>query len=114
MKREKYVERESESNTGEIEESREREVDGVEVSRVYGERKKNLVQQQPAEFFFFLIAWKLHENDKNLELVDETLDTKDYTAEEVKNNVEIALMCTQSSAALRPSMSEVVVLLRSK
>ena len=49
-----------------------------------------------------------------MELVDETLDTKDYTAEEVKNNVEIALMCTQSSAALRPSMSEVVVLLRSK
>jgi hypothetical protein len=49
-----------------------------------------------------------------LELVDETLDTKDYTAEKVKNNVEIALMCTQSSAASRPSMSEVVVLLRSK
>ena len=39
--------------SGEIEESRERDVEGVEVSRVYGGRKKhlvhlNLVQQQLA------------------------------------------------------------------
>ncbi|KAK4602310.1 hypothetical protein RGQ29_011374 [Quercus rubra] len=49
-----------------------------------------------------------------LERVDETLDPEDYKIEEVKRTVEIALMCTQSSASLRPSMSEVVVLLKSK
>ena len=46
--------------------------------------------------------------------MDETLDPEDYKIEEVKRTVEIALMCTQSSASLRPSMSEVVVLLKSK
>lgn len=46
-------------------------------------------------------------------MVDETLDPSDYEAEDVKKIVEIALMCTQSSAALRPTMSEVVVLLKS-
>lgn len=47
------------------------------------------------------------------DMVDETLDSKDYTAEEAKRIIEISLMCTQSYAALRPPMSEVVVLLRS-
>lgn len=48
-----------------------------------------------------------------MELVDETLDPKDYTAEEAKRIIEIALMCTQSFASLRPPMSEVVLLLKS-
>ena len=58
-------------------------------------------------------AWKLYENGQHLELVDETLDTDEYEAEDVKKIVEIALMCTQASPALRPTMSEVVVLLKS-
>ncbi|KAJ0098882.1 hypothetical protein Patl1_21000 [Pistacia atlantica] len=59
-------------------------------------------------------AWKLYENDLHLELIDESLDPNEYTQEEAKKVVEIALMCTQASAASRPTMSEVVVLLRSK
>ena len=47
----------------------------------------------------------------HLELVDKSLDPNSYDAEEVKKIIGIALMCTQSSAAMRPSMSEVVVLL---
>ena len=46
--------------------------------------------------------------------MDETLDPNEYTIEEVKRIIEIALVCIQSSPALRPSMSEVVVLLKSK
>ena len=46
--------------------------------------------------------------------MDETLDPNDYTTEEVKGIIEIALLCLQSSPTLRPSMSEVVVLLKSK
>ncbi|GMY24531.1 cysteine-rich receptor-like protein kinase 2 [Fagus crenata] len=87
---------------------------GVVVLEIISGRKSSEVKNDTDGEYLLERAWKLHENDKHLELVDETLDTKDYTAEEVKNNVEIALMCTQSSAALRPSMSEVVVLLRSK
>ncbi len=48
------------------------------------------------------------------ELVDETLDPKEYTAEEVKRIIKIALSCMQSPAGLRPAMSEVAVLLKSK
>ena len=49
-----------------------------------------------------------------MDLVDDTLDPNDYTVEEVKKIIEIALMCTQASAIQRPSMSEIVVLLKSK
>jgi hypothetical protein len=48
------------------------------------------------------------------ELVDEKLDPKEYTVEEVKRIIKIALSCMQSPAGLRPSMSEVAVLLKSK
>jgi hypothetical protein len=43
--------------SGEIEESRERDVEGVEVSRVYRERKKILCSSSRL-IFFFLIVYK--------------------------------------------------------
>lgn len=49
-----------------------------------------------------------------MELVDKTLNPGDYDAEEVKKVIEIALLCTQATAATRPTMSEIVVLLKSK
>lgn len=49
-----------------------------------------------------------------MELVDKTLNPSDYDAEEVKKVIEIALLCTQATAATRPTMSEIVVLLKSK
>lgn len=49
-----------------------------------------------------------------MKLVDERLDPSEYQTEQVKRVMEIALMCTQSSVASRPSMSEIVVLLLSK
>lgn len=49
----------------------------------------------------------------HLKLVDETLDPSDYDAEEVKRVIKIALLCTQSQPAPRPTMSEVVVMLLS-
>ena len=48
----------------------------------------------------------------HLELVDKTLDPNDYDAEEVTKIIEIGLLCTQASAELRPSMSEVIALLQ--
>ncbi|XP_061339118.1 cold-responsive protein kinase 1-like [Gastrolobium bilobum] len=59
-------------------------------------------------------AWRLYEEDMHLELVDNTLDPHDNDAEEIKKVIEIALLCTQASSAARPTMSEVVVLLKSK
>nr|GME01793.1 cysteine-rich receptor-like protein kinase 2 [Ipomoea batatas] len=60
-----------------------------------------------------LLAWKLYENEDCLGLVDKTLDQNEYNAEEVKRMLEIALVCTQSPPNLRPSMSEVVIMLSS-
>ncbi|KAF9664176.1 hypothetical protein SADUNF_Sadunf17G0129000 [Salix dunnii] len=60
------------------------------------------------------IAWKLYEDGRHIELVDETLDPSEYEAEHAKKIIEIALMCTQSSPTSRPAMSEVVVLFKSR
>lgn len=50
----------------------------------------------------------------HLELVDGSMSPDEYETEEMKKIIEIALMCTQSTASLRPTMSEVVVFLKSK
>lgn len=44
-------------------------------------------------------------------LIDETLDPSEYEVENVKKITEIALKCTQSPVSVRPTMSEVLVLL---
>ena len=47
----------------------------------------------------------------HLHLIDETLDLKECEEEHVKKIIEIGLTCTQSPVGLRPTMSEVVLLL---
>ncbi|KAL0407105.1 UNVERIFIED_CONTAM: putative LRR receptor-like serine/threonine-protein kinase [Sesamum latifolium] len=54
-------------------------------------------------------AWNLHKNDREIELVDPTLPQ--YDANAVKRIIGVALLCTQASPALRPSMSRVVAML---
>ncbi|KAK6133094.1 hypothetical protein DH2020_033133 [Rehmannia glutinosa] len=54
-------------------------------------------------------AWNLHENNKEIGLVDPTLHQ--YDANEVRRIIGIALLCTQASPALRPAMSRVVAML---
>lgn len=57
-------------------------------------------------------AWKLYDNGMHRELMDESLDRNECT-KEAEKVVEIALMCTQSPANSRPTMSEIVALLKS-
>ncbi|WRX28573.1 Serine-threonine/tyrosine-protein kinase, partial [Theobroma cacao] len=56
-----------------------------------------------------LLAWYLHENDREVELVDGSLS--EFNEEEVKRVIGIALLCTQTSPMQRPSMSRVVAML---
>ncbi|XLT42106.1 hypothetical protein HN873_034710, partial [Arachis hypogaea] len=58
-------------------------------------------------------AWKLYEQGRHIELVDESINPNEYDKEEVKKIIEIALLCTQASATMRPAMSKVVILLSS-
>ncbi|KAL4578975.1 hypothetical protein LXL04_015110 [Taraxacum kok-saghyz] len=65
----------------------------------------------PSTDYLIEQSWKLYENNEHIRLVDETLDVKQYE-EHVMKIIEIALLCTQSPASNRPSMSEVVLMLQ--
>ncbi|MCD7453695.1 hypothetical protein HAX54_021886 [Datura stramonium] len=86
---------------------------GVVVLEIISGRRSNDVQIEPVTEYLLEQAWKLHETGTPQKLVDETLDPNEYNEQEVKKIIEIALICTQSPANLRPSMSEVVVMLLS-
>ncbi|XP_028797864.1 cold-responsive protein kinase 1-like, partial [Neltuma alba] len=89
---------------------------GVVVLEILsGQKSEELNVNGEAEGEFLLQkAWKLYERGMHLELVDNTLDSNDYDAEQVKKIIEIGLLCTQASATIRPTMSEVVALLQNK
>ncbi|RYQ98808.1 hypothetical protein Ahy_B07g086625 [Arachis hypogaea] len=50
----------------------------------------------------------------HMKLVDKSKKPNEYETGEVKKIMEIALMCTQASASMRPTISKVVVLLKRK
>ncbi|KAK1410569.1 hypothetical protein QVD17_37106 [Tagetes erecta] len=52
-------------------------------------------------------AWRLYEKGIHMKLVDEAIDPNEYQEENVMKVIETALLCTQSPASLRPTMSEV-------
>ncbi|PON58301.1 Phosphorylase kinase, gamma catalytic subunit [Trema orientale] len=54
-------------------------------------------------------AWNLHEQDREIELVDSELS--EFDEEEVRRIIGVALLCTQTSPTVRPSMSRVVAML---
>ncbi|XP_054796507.1 cysteine-rich receptor-like protein kinase 42 isoform X1 [Prosopis cineraria] len=82
---------------------------------ISGRKSEELNINGEAEGEFLLQkAWKLYERGRHLELVDNTLDPNDCDIEEVKKIIEIGLLCTQASPTIRPTISEVVVLLQNK
>ncbi|XP_010243680.1 PREDICTED: probable LRR receptor-like serine/threonine-protein kinase At1g56140 [Nelumbo nucifera] len=54
-------------------------------------------------------AWNLHEHHRELELMDQTLE--EFDESEACRLIRVALLCTQASPTLRPSMSRVVAML---
>ncbi|KAF4398465.1 hypothetical protein G4B88_025444 [Cannabis sativa] len=89
---------------------------GVVVLEIISGQKSTEIRAESDSDSQYLLqrAWNLYENKKHIELVDEKLEVDEYEKETVKKIIEIALMCVQSSPALRPTMSEVVVLLKTK
>ncbi|XP_071739166.1 cysteine-rich receptor-like protein kinase 2 [Rutidosis leptorrhynchoides] len=85
---------------------------GVVALEVISGRKSSDVNYSGAEMEYLLNqAWKLYETDTHVMLIDDALDPNEYQEEKVKTIVEIALMCTQSPASLRPTMSQVYLML---
>jgi hypothetical protein len=56
-------------------------------------------------------VWKLHEGNKILELVDPKVNTCNYE-KEILHVINIGLLCVQSTASKRPSMSRIVAMLQ--
>ncbi|XP_071725923.1 cysteine-rich receptor-like protein kinase 2 [Rutidosis leptorrhynchoides] len=56
-------------------------------------------------------AWKLYEHKEHINLVDKTIDENEYEDVHVMQIIEIAMLCTQSPASKRPTMSQVVLML---
>ncbi|KAM6594869.1 hypothetical protein CsatA_002572 [Cannabis sativa] len=54
-------------------------------------------------------AWNLHEQGHEIELADSKLS--EFNEEEVKRMIRVALLCTQTSPTMRPSMSRVVAMI---
>nr|KYP76040.1 Cysteine-rich receptor-like protein kinase 3 [Cajanus cajan] len=87
---------------------------GIVVLEIISGQKSTDVKNDEVDEYLLRRSWKLHERGLHLELVDKAIDPNEYDVEEVKKIIEIALLCTQASAATRPTMSEVVSLLKSK
>ncbi|PNX71125.1 cysteine-rich receptor-like protein kinase 2-like protein, partial [Trifolium pratense] len=87
---------------------------GIVVLEIISGQKSTELKADDDGEYLLQKTWKLHERGVHLELVDKVLDPNDYDGEEVKKVIEIALMCTQASAGMRPTMSEVVALLQTK
>ena len=63
------------------------------------------------EFLMNVKVWKLHDEGNPVAALDPVLRARPYPKDEVIRVVEIALLCTQSAASVRPSMSHVVSML---
>ncbi|KAD7478576.1 hypothetical protein E3N88_01712 [Mikania micrantha] len=77
---------------------------------ISGRRCSDMNSDKPSMDYLLEHAWKLYENAKHVMFIDETLDVKGHE-QHVMQIIEIALLCTQSPASKRPTMSEVVTML---
>ncbi|KAK4710938.1 hypothetical protein R3W88_005451 [Solanum pinnatisectum] len=73
---------------------------------------KNNMKYRPNEKFVCLLDWALvlQKHGKLMELVDETLSSN-FKKDEALRMINVALLCTNPSPALRPTMSAVVSIL---
>lgn len=76
---------------------------------------KSNTSYRPKEEFVYLLDWAcvLQEKGKLLELVDTSLGSQ-YSEEEANLLLNIAILCTNASPSLRPTMSKVVSLLEGR
>ncbi|KAM0022057.1 putative protein kinase RLK-Pelle-DLSV family [Helianthus debilis subsp. tardiflorus] len=83
----------------------------VVLEIVSGKRCTDVPNESIGEQYLLERAWNYYESRMHTKLVDETLDPTEYREDDIRKIIEIALMCTQSPVSVRPTMSEVVMLL---
>ncbi|KAK1307674.1 putative LRR receptor-like serine/threonine-protein kinase [Acorus calamus] len=82
---------------------------GVVALEIITGRKNCDVSLDEGKAYLLEWAWQLHEENNDLGLVDMTLT--EFNTEEAIRVLGVALLCTQASPTLRPSMSKVVAML---
>ncbi|KAI3754021.1 hypothetical protein L2E82_26108 [Cichorium intybus] len=82
---------------------------GVVALEVISGRPNSDLSLEDEQIYLLGWAWKLHEANCELELVDEELS--EFDENEVRRVMRVALLCTQTLSTQRPSMSRVVAML---
>ncbi|KAL0793179.1 hypothetical protein Bca101_064556 [Brassica carinata] len=82
---------------------------GIVALELVSGRKNSDVNLGNEKKYLLEWAWNLHENSREVELIDHKLT--EFNMEQVKRVIGIALLCTYSSHSLRPPMSKVVAML---
>ncbi|XP_059285313.1 probable LRR receptor-like serine/threonine-protein kinase At1g56140 isoform X1 [Lycium ferocissimum] len=82
---------------------------GVVALEIVSGRPNSDTSLEEDKMYLLEWAWQLHENKRETELVDANLS--EFDVNEVKKVIGIALLCTQTSPTLRPSMSRVIAML---
>nr|XP_024395386.1 probable LRR receptor-like serine/threonine-protein kinase At1g34110 isoform X4 [Physcomitrium patens] len=73
--------------------------------------RRNIDESLPQDQVFLTQwAWKLHQSNKLIELVDQTLHLSDGELQDVLRIIKIALLCIQNDCERRPTMERVVYL----
>ncbi|KAK4551999.1 hypothetical protein RGQ29_032215, partial [Quercus rubra] len=82
---------------------------GIVALEIVSGRRNSDSSLEEEKMYLLEWAWQLHENNREVDLVDDRLS--EFNEEEVKQVMGVSFLCTQSSPTLRPSMSRVVAML---
>ncbi|VVA40370.1 PREDICTED: probable LRR receptor [Prunus dulcis] len=82
---------------------------GVVALEILSGRPNSDDNLDPEKIYLLEWAWTLHENDQSLGLVDPRLT--EFDENDATRLIKAALLCTQASPMMRPSMSRVVAIL---
>ncbi|KAH9288352.1 hypothetical protein KI387_032469 [Taxus chinensis] len=82
---------------------------GVLVLEIISGRGNTNTSLPVEEQILLEMTWHLYEENRLLELVDPRLE--EYSKEEALRFINVALLCTQATPKIRPTMSQVVALL---
>ncbi|BFG28331.1 hypothetical protein CerSpe_146040 [Prunus speciosa] len=82
---------------------------GVVALEIISGRPNSDNNLDPEKIYLLEWAWTLHENDQSLGLVDPRLT--EFDENDATRLIKAALLCTQASPMMRPSMSRVVAML---
>ncbi|BFG28329.1 hypothetical protein CerSpe_146030 [Prunus speciosa] len=82
---------------------------GVVALEILSGRPNSGDNLDPEKIYLLEWAWTLHENNQSLGLVDPRLT--EFDENDATRLIKVALLCTQASPMMRPSMSRVVAIL---